>query len=278
VVALAVGIPFVGYVLLLIVGAFIDNITTTTNQTVVTQTTLSGTTPTDAPATTLVPPLADITAQRMTSPPSINAEGSDWPDLGAIASEFQVYLVGTNNGLPTGDWWVGWDEQNLYVYVAVVDPVLEQYWVDEPFRLWNGDSVNFEFGRDPTGISSSTGLRPSDVHVLIGPMDEGRKPAIAAINRVENREFVPGPPVDIEAMAFSTLGSGYQIEARIPWVELGVSNPVAGAVFAMNVNISDVGSDITADGLPDLRSMVSNNEDRVRQTFPGTWTTLVLGP
>ena len=114
---------------------------------------------------------------------------------------------------------------------------------------------------------------------MLGPVDENFTPAITAINRAGGDSFVAGPAPAIEATAFAQIGLGYDMEARIPWSELGVSNPVAGAVFGMNVNVSDVNGDVDGDGRPDLRVMVSNNPDRTaeNQPHPGTWTTLVLG-
>jgi hypothetical protein len=175
---------------------------------------------------------------------------------------------------------VGWDEENLYVWVTVDDPGLAQFWVEEPFRLWNGDSVSFEFGGDATGLDSSAPLRSDDAHVLLGPVSEEFGAAITAINRPSGGTFVPGTDTAIQAEAFAKSGFGYDVEARIPWWELGVSNPVAGAVFAMNLNVSDVNGDVDGDRRPDLRVMVSNNPDRSaeNQGHPGTWTTLVLGP
>ena len=108
--------------------------------------------------------------------------------------------------------------------------------------------------------------------MLLGPISLGLEPAITAVNRVNsNGAITAGPDPEIDAWADATDGAGYAMEARIPWGELGVTNPVMGAVFGMNLNVSDVGQDV------ELRSMVSNNRDRI-QSRPGTWTTLVLGP
>jgi tetratricopeptide (TPR) repeat protein len=257
----------IGFPVFLGLAALSEDITTpTTNETAATVT--------EATATTFALPVADITAQRMTSPPEINGDGFDWPDLFAVRSENEVYLVGPNNGFPSGVWWVGWDDQSLYVFVIVTDPELMQFWVDRPDQLWRGDSVSFEFGQDPTSLDASSGLRSDDVHVLLGPTAFGREPAITAVNRVDsNGAIAAGPDPDIEAWADATDEVGYQMEARIPWGEIGVTNPVMGDVFAMNLNVSDVGNN------GKLRSMVSNNPDRTAevQNLPGRWTTLVLG-
>ncbi|MEX0667845.1 MAG: sugar-binding protein [Acidimicrobiia bacterium] len=219
-------------------------------------------------------PVADITAQRMASPVAVNVDFSDWVEAASTLAQFQVFPAEAQSDLPSGHWWVGWDDLNLYVFVAVSDSRLEP-WLGDRDQMWNGDSANFEFGRDPTGLDPSSELRADDVHVLLGPIP-GQASAITAINRVANGDIVGGPDPDIEAMA-SIVDVGYAIEARIPWRELGVSNPVVGAVFGMNVNVSDVNGDVDDDPEPDLRVMVSNNVERV-QPRPATWTTLVLGP
>jgi hypothetical protein len=250
-----------------------DPVTTTTLQT--SDTGGIVTTVPQATDPTFVLPVTDITAQRMTSPPEINADGFDWADIWPMESLFEVYLVGPNNGFPSGVWWVGWDDESLYVFVRVADPVFMQFWVDRPDQLWQGDSVSFEFGSDPTSLDATSGLRSADVHVLLGPRSLGLEPAITAVNRVSgNGNIVAGPDPDIEAWADATDDAGYDMEARIPWAELGVTNPEMGDVFAMNLNVSDVGDN------GELRSMVSNNPDRTAevQNLPGRWTTLVLGP
>lgn len=274
IVALAVGIPLAIFMFLIILGWAIggDTTSTTTNQTVVSQTTLSATTATDAAATTFVPPSPDITAQRMAPFWAIDANFSDWMPAEGTLSQHEIYLVGADTEYPSGIWWVGWDDENLYVFVEVADIKLDP-WFGDRDQLWNGDSVNFEFGRDPTGLDPSSELRSDDVHVLLGPSAEGLASAITAVNRVANGSIVAGPEAAIEAMAFAIAGTGYLMEARIPWWELGMSTPVSGDLFAMNVNVSDVGDN------EQLRSMVSNNPNRTRevQSLPGRWTTLVLG-
>ena len=274
VIALVIAIPLS---LLLILGVLIEifnganSPSTTTTQTAVPQTTLTGNTD---PVVTIDGgglPAADITAVRTPSPPVVDANGSDWRP-GPQATSTWV-IAGPVDGNPSAVWWISWDDQNLYVYVEVSDITLDP-WSGDRDQLWRGDSANFEFGPDPRGLGSSAGLRSDDVHVLLGPVALGPSAAISAVNLSDGRTFVPGPAPDIEAMSFVVEGSIYVIEARIPWQVIGVSNPVLGAVFGTNLNISD------SDGEADLRVMVSSNPARTadNQVHPGTWTTLVLGP
>jgi hypothetical protein len=274
-VALSIGIPVAIYLFLIILGLLVDDSTsTTTNPT--TQTTLPGTTVTGAPPTTF----ADITAQRMTTQVTLDAIFSDWAATASTVSQFQVFPGTTQSELPVGDWWVGWDDANLYVFVAVTDSTsVHQPWESDPSQLWRGDSVNFEFGEDPRGIAPSAGLRANDVHVLFGPINFlDLQAALVAVNRVRGGAIATGvDEPDILAVSGLTDGPGYLIEAAIPWHVLGVSNPTQGAVFGMNTNVSDSDGDPDLNGVFDLRVMVSNNSRRI-QTQPGTWTTLVLGP
>jgi hypothetical protein len=275
IVALAVGIPVAIYLFLIVLGLLVDDSTsTTTNAT--TQTTLPGTTVTGA----VVPSFADITAQRMTSQVTIDAEFTEWAAAASTVSGVEVFPGSTQGDLPSGHWWVGWDDLYLYIFVDVTDTTsVHQPWEFETSQLWRGDSVNFEFGEDPRGIGPSAGLRTNDLHVLFGPINLlDLQPALVAVNRVRGNAISSGgPEPDILAVSGLTDGPGYLIEAAIPWHVLGVSNPTQGAVFGMNANVSDSDGDPDGDGVFDLRVMVSSNPDRI-QTRPGTWNTLVLGP
>jgi hypothetical protein len=171
--------------------------------------------------------------------------------------------------VPTAVWRIGWDAGALYVFIEAIDAEIVQPWTSAPDQLWRGDSVHFEFGPDPRGLDAGSSLRAEDLHVLFGPTAEpGPAAALVAVNRVRGTSIVAGrDEPDIEAV-FVAGDGGYRMEARIPWHVLGISDPRVGALFAMNVNISD--------GNGDLRAMVSSNPDR-DQPHPGTWNTLVLG-
>lgn len=70
---------------------------------------------------------------------------------------------------------------------------------------------------------------------------------------------------------------GYELEARIPWSELGRSvAPQRGDVLGMNVNVSDA----TRAGADwNLRTMLSTNAKRsaTNQNLPARWQTVALG-
>ena len=90
-----------------------DGTTTTTNQT--------ATTVTEASVTTLGLPAAEITAQRMTSQVTIDAEFTEWAAAESTVSGVEVFPGATQGDLPSGHWWVGWDDVYLYVFVDVTD-------------------------------------------------------------------------------------------------------------------------------------------------------------
>lgn len=233
-----------------------------------------------APATTASPeelPFAHVTAVRFPLPPSIDAGGSEWTFPFQAESVRPVAPTEFFEVAPSAGWWIGWDEEALYVFVDAIDPAgVVQPWGGRPDQLWRGDAAHFEFGSDPSGLEPSEGLRAGDVHVLLGPLvTTNPSRALAAINRVADGAFAAGPSEPrIEVTSFLNPKPGYLLEARIPWSLLNVSEPRVGTVFGMNLNISD------SDGVDDLRVMVSSNPLRTgeNQTHPGTWNTMVLGP
>ncbi len=240
----------------------------------------SGTTLGSAPVSTVGPeelPFADVTAVRFPLPPAIDAGGSEWTFSFQAESVQPVAPTEFFEEAPSAGWWIGWDEEALYLFVDAIDPTgVVQPWGERPDQLWRGDAAHFEFGSDPGGREPSEGLRAEDVHVLLGPrVTADPSGALAAINRVADGTFAAGPSEPrIEVSSFLTPKPGYLLEARIPWSLLNVSEPRVGLVFGMNLNISD------SDGVEDLRVMVSSNPLRTgeNQTHPGTWNTMVLGP
>ena len=124
---------------------------------------------------------------------------------------------------------------------------------DEPWKLFNGDSVSFELGVAEPQVRTDV-LDPGDVHVLIGPTPDGRD--VRAINVAKGRVLVPGELFVEGQVAVLVTPDGYTIEAAIPWSRVNVATPVAGLALATNLNISDS----TARGA--MAVMESNNPRR----------------
>jgi hypothetical protein len=186
------------------------------------------------------------------------------------------------NGLSV-TWQALWDKDALFLHALVTDPTHTAVLAGQPSQWWRGDAVSFEIGPDPRALSASAPLRRGkDFHVVLGLLDDGDRGAAAAVNVVGTTSkgqvvFPTGarrPRIDVVARVGRT---GYELEARVPWSEVGRSVPPGrGEVLAFNLDVSDArGSG------PDwaLRTMLSSNSSRSRanQNHPGTWQTLALG-
>ncbi len=72
--------------------------------------------------------------------------------------------MATGTGSPAltfGRWKLAWDDRALYVLVVTNDSDIREFF-GEPHELWQGDSANFEFGPDPSGLGDGDPLRDSD--------------------------------------------------------------------------------------------------------------------
>ena len=71
-----------------------------------------------------------FSARRLGTAPSIDGRGDDWPAMAPIVAD-QV-LVGGSAVTLKGLWSLGWDDENLYLLVQVVDPELTTTNAAEP--------------------------------------------------------------------------------------------------------------------------------------------------
>jgi hypothetical protein len=154
---------------------------------------------------------------RTDSPPTVNADFSDWPDdLPVLAIDTQGQF------LRGGGVWKGpdvdsvrlqlmWDDDNLYIQAIVRDPEHNQ-----PYTLstaWQGDTVWFYMTNHP------------DAQQLSAKFTFAETPDGPQIWDWANTRFLPGA-----VLAFQLLdeGGGYVYEASVPWESLDVESPQAG--------------------------------------------------
>ena len=206
------------------------------------------------------------------TPPTIDGNAADWAGTPAYSSDVVVAPAGATAST-RGRWSLRWDDQHLYVLVLVTDPTITQTHEVQPSQLFAGDSVSFEFG--PPDATSTSALQPTDLHVLMGPTEDGR--ILGAINVARGAVFANGPTLaGADGGAVGTLDGGYVIEAAIPWNMLQVSSVAAGQAFGMNLNVSDAVA--SGSGRGSLRDMVSNNPQRTTNNAVtrADWGRLVL--
>src|SRR5690606_23207449 len=131
------------------------------------------------------------------------------------------------------------------------------------------------FGPDPRALKDRDVLRQGrDLHVLLGVVEDGDRGALAAVNRAVKGTFAVGAAEPTIEVARRPTADGYQLEARIPWITLGLSIPPArGTVVGMNLNVSD------AERTGQLKAMLSSNPERTGKAHPhpARWQPVLLG-
>ena len=223
-----------------------------------------------------------FSARRLGTAPSIDGRGDDWPAMAPIVAD-QI-LVGGSAVTLKGLWSLGWDDENLYLLVQVVDSEATTTNAANPARLFQGDAVTLQFGSSGANADGSN-LSPGDVSLSVGPSGGG---AVAAVTVGSGRTFDvdagrAAPSVKAAAVTSST---GYTVEAAVPWSVIrlpeagGPTTMYAGAQFGANLIASD--ADPAAGSQTGIRSRVSNNRYVADHTagdggYRRYWGLLTLG-
>lgn len=202
----------------------------------------------------------------------------------------------------TGDIYLMWDAEALYLLATVRDESLNPPDPTDPARVYRGDAVILELGSDNRGLSAADLARPTDAYYMIGLASPGLVPTVQpTIRRLPTLRptiastlpstpsatiGILGPnaggaffetPRDASQVtaAVTPSGDGYLLEARIPWATTGLNGIGPGATLAANVIVSDRKPDSMAN-----LGMVSTNQQRSVElrAHPFYWQQLELLP
>ncbi|MCB9420407.1 MAG: protein kinase [Ardenticatenaceae bacterium] len=233
--------------------------------------------PTDAPlptntiGVTAVPALvtANVTAPRLNSPANIDGILSDWPAILPVASAFNVYAQSSWDGSDDVEayWLLGWDANNLYVAVTVVDDIHVQIKSDE--KIYQGDSIEIQIDTDLAG-DYGTIISPDDYQINMSPGDFQTVPKAFFIWRANDSGRYEAAPWRGILLAAQPTNSGYTMEAQIPWENLNMI-PSPGQQIGIALNVSDNDSVGTA-----VQEMMKSNVETRTYEAPYTWGTLTL--
>ena len=189
----------------------------------------------------LVPSYA---AQRADAAPSVDGvrDAEEYPGE-PIPVEAIWEGVGTPGGTTdsvTGQAWLTFDDENLYVFVSVTDDVRGTILpVDDNKRQRRTDSV--EIYVDPRGNAANTsqtfiaGIMPS-LGSMTGPVGAGRD---RDNHQGEAEETAPGMEVAVTMAETEEEYSGYDLEAKIPFDVLPDGIDPARMGFNVLINDSD---------------------------------------
>ncbi|MBK8461076.1 MAG: hypothetical protein IPL43_13635 [Micropruina sp.] len=170
-----------------------------------------------------------------------------------------------------------WDVDALYVLARVRDPSLNAPSPLDRSQIYHGDAVILELGAGNRTYAKESLARPTDAYYMFGlgfpiPLIGVMGPNLAGTSF--------DPPMRDASQITAVMvpagdGSGYDLEARIPWTATGLNDHAAGSVLAANFLISDRLTDSMKN-----RGMVSTNPQRTPElrAHPAYWQELQLLP
>lgn len=189
-----------------------------------------------------LPPLttADIDVPYLATPPQLDGVLDEWQGKRPFSATFITEQQTTWDGSLDVDnrWWLGWDENALYLAVAVID---DQHVQTQPAQFaYRGDSLELQFDTQLTADQGQTLANTDDLQFVLSPGDFATLPAGFWRFRgdAENQMFSDYTGGTVQVVSRQQTG-GYTLEARIPWADLAVTpsaNQTMGAAFSINDN------------------------------------------
>lgn len=236
-------------------------------------------TPDIAPTSTLLPTAAAtsipltggaVEAFSLTTAPIIDGNLSEWTGTVAASSDNRVFSVAGWDGSEdlTAVWQLAWDNTNLYVAVSVTDDTHVQ--TASGNQIFRGDSVDMQFdtARD---ADFGAGLSPDDFQITLSPGDfAGSGPMAFRYRGTTSGAILDAPGGHSVAVAAQQTGTGYTLEAAIPWSDLNLE-PSEGLTIGLALNAND--NDTPGTAVQEV--MLSHMPNRTL-TDPTTWGTLTL--
>jgi hypothetical protein len=212
----------------------------------------------------------NVEAAQFSSPPTINGDLSEWVGVGTTKSTFLVHSAGSWDGTDdvAAAWRLGWDGNNLYIAVEVIDDLHVQTQTGN--QIFRGDSVDMQFDTDRAG-DYADGLSPDDLQIIFSPGDfAGLLPSAFRFQGTSGGRILDAPGGHNVIVAAVATPTGYILEAAIPWSDLNLV-PAPGLVLGLALNAND--NDLPGEAVQEvMKSHVSTRT----LTNPTTWGTLTL--
>jgi hypothetical protein len=224
-------------------------------------------------------------AVRFATPPIIDGSGDDWeaatrhttPELvfrNSLIQNGTIARLGTNGN---ADVQLGWDESNLYVFAAVSDDVLSQ--PESGNQIWRGDAITLNISVGDQGATASQDPDGNDFQVTLSPGDPaaGTTTESVIFSGVDGR-FGRDRTGIADVASQTGTETAWQLEASIPWRELGVADPQAVGPLGALVALFDNDGERESDGTRSLQAVILGNTPDAVFQGPSTWGSLTLEP
>lgn len=225
----------------------------------------------------VIPTLAEppTVADLALVPPTIDGSDAEWTARFLYASEHKVFGAATidSDRDLSGSWRVAWDPEFLYLFAAVNDDVISQ--VNTGASLFRGDEVAIYFDSDLADDAPGAQLSEDDFSFYFAP-DAGEN-WVRLVPGSDGAAFVSAGALTSDPelrVATEFTDDGYNIEARVPWRLLGVSDPQAGQRFRMTLDVND--NDRPGEAAQEAMRSNSIGRTAANQAFPEVWELMVL--
>ena len=227
--------------------------------------------PTNIPLPTPISPIVttNVNAAFFSSAPTIDGNLSEWPGVTPVLAAHRTFEAASWDGSEdlTAAWQLAWDNSNLYLAVTVSDDVHAQN--QSGNLIFQGDSVDMQLDTDRQGDLSNS-LSSDDFQITFSPGDFNTlPPSVWRWTANDNGNILDAPEHGIIVQAQRT-GTGYIIEAAVPWRDLNTI-PSAGLVLGASFNATD--NDQVGTAVQEL--FYSHVASRTLLS-PNTWGTLTL--
>lgn len=211
----------------------------------------------------------DVVAQRLNAAPRIDADLAEYDGLPVAESSFRVFAAQSWDGTEDlrARWRLGWDQDNLYLAVQVEDDTHVQTGTGS--SIFKGDSLSVQFDAQRTADFGPQ-LSPDDYQIELSPGDFTQIPPSAYRFRGDDSGSAadfPGHSIQVAAVP---TGSGYTLEAAIPWRDLGLT-PEQGMILGIALNANDNDTPNTA-----VQEVMMSHIASRTLTDPTSWGTLLL--
>jgi hypothetical protein len=246
---------------------------TTAVATAVTNPTTNSTTPPIAATATIPvtrpPTTSNVEASTLPAPPAIDGNLAEWAGAPAYESAYRVFSAPGWDGTDdlTAVWRLAWDSSSLYIAVEITDDLHVQTQTGN--QIFRGDSVDMQFETNLARASSQIG--PSNFQITFSPGDfAGLPPSAFRFQGTGDGRMLDAPGGHRITVAAQRTGTGYTLEAAIPWSDLNVA-PTPGLTLGVALNANDNDTPGTA-----VQEVMKSHVSTRTFLNPTTWGTLTL--
>ena len=202
--------------------------------------------PTTAPAYTAEPPVVfesgdgqSARLEALSAPRAVEVDGilEEWDGVPTVRTPYITEQEPTWDGSldVEGVWHLAWDENYLYLGVAVRDDVHVQ--TQEPKLAYQGDSLELQLDTE-LDADYGPGVSADDFQYIISPGNfEDLAPGAFRFRGSEEGVMADAPGSRAQVAA-QPVDEGYTLEAAIPWSDVNVT-PRAGKRLGIALSTND---------------------------------------